>query len=252
MSLQRCAFLAFGVIALCLTPADALPAQTVVAHLIGDADGYRVEPKTISVPIGGSVTFIVTSGGPHNIVFEDTLGSRIDSLLNARMSNTIAHLAGPMLLQAGDSYTISFAELPAGEYGFHCMPHAALNESGTIVVGGTHEASTPTPAATIVSPSAASRNEEAAILKNFLRDLVTHEEIFFADSSRYTGDANILRRASALKIPDGVRLTLTAPSATSWQAIVNSRSTACAVGISTPNPFGSDASDGQIVCRPAP
>jgi plastocyanin len=46
----------------------------------------------------------------------------------------MSELSGPMLTGAGEVYEISFANVPAGKYNYHCTPHLAMNMRGTITV----------------------------------------------------------------------------------------------------------------------
>lgn len=218
-----------------------LSAQTVVARLINDAKGYRVEPADIQVPAGGSVQFVVVGNGPHSITFEDTLATAIAQKLTANMPNSLSQLSGPMLLNNGETYTISFAGLPPGHYGFHCGPHAAMNERGDIIV-----AAGPPPA-----QRSGNSDMAAAVTatKQFLRSLVVAEESFFADSSRYTFKFDELpetfRRSST---PPGFEsLTITMPVKGSWRAVVVSRDFLCAVGVASENPL-LKVGEGEPVC----
>ena len=50
------------------------------------------------------------------------------------MSGTMGQLIGPLLMNAGETYTVSFAGVPAGTYKYFCTPHLAMNMRGTITV----------------------------------------------------------------------------------------------------------------------
>jgi plastocyanin len=77
----------------------------------------------------------VVSGAPHNVSFDpEKLPADVRRTLAAAMANTIQPLAGPLLLNAGDSYTISFAGVRPGRYEFFCMPHVGMAMKGTVVV----------------------------------------------------------------------------------------------------------------------
>jgi plastocyanin len=116
------------------TPAPATGA-TVAVKMIGDAKGYRFEPSSITIHSGDAITFTNVVGGPHNVNFwTDSIPKGTAQQLQANMPNTSGPLAGPLLINNGDSYTISFGKLPAGTYKFYCMPHLALGMKGETVV----------------------------------------------------------------------------------------------------------------------
>jgi plastocyanin len=50
------------------------------------------------------------------------------------MSGTTAPLTGPLLTTPNQTYTVSFANVPAGAYRFYCTPHLALGMKGVIQV----------------------------------------------------------------------------------------------------------------------
>jgi plastocyanin len=50
------------------------------------------------------------------------------------MPNTTSPLTGPLLINANDTYTVSFAGTKPGAYHFYCTPHLALGMKGVITV----------------------------------------------------------------------------------------------------------------------
>ena len=50
------------------------------------------------------------------------------------MSDTIADLAGPLLVIPGEEYVIVFTDVPAGKYPYWCMPHLSMGIMGSIRV----------------------------------------------------------------------------------------------------------------------
>lgn len=127
------------------TPAPAAPAAagamapiTGTTHevkMIGDATGYKFEPAEITIKAGDGIKFTMVSGGPHNVAFDPAVvPAAAKAQLSANMPEQVGELSGKMLLTAGESYTISFAGIPAGTYDFHCTPHLAMNMKGKITV----------------------------------------------------------------------------------------------------------------------
>ena len=103
--------------------------------MIGDEKGYRFEPANLTVKTGDAVKYVFVSGGPHNVAFEGaTLPADVSKQLDANFSAKMAPLSSNMMLNAGESVTISFAGIPAGKYPFNCTPHLAMNMKGVITV----------------------------------------------------------------------------------------------------------------------
>ena len=110
-------------------------AATVTVKMIGDAKGYRFEPAQITVHAGDTIQFQSVTGGPHDVTFwADSIPAGAAQQLQANMPNTTGPLAGPLLINDGDKYTISTAKLTPGTYKFYCMPHLPMGMRGVLVV----------------------------------------------------------------------------------------------------------------------
>ena len=48
--------------------------------------------------------------------------------------NKMAELSSNMFMNAGESITISFGNIPAGAYNYNCTPHLAMGMKGVITV----------------------------------------------------------------------------------------------------------------------
>jgi plastocyanin len=127
-----------------VTPA-ATPAATGTAapitgtthevKMIGDAQGYRFEPANITVKAGDGIKFTTVSGGPHNVAFDAaTIPADVKGQLDANISEKMGELSSAMKMNAGESVTVSFANIKAGTYPFHCTPHLAMGMKGVITV----------------------------------------------------------------------------------------------------------------------
>ena len=118
--------------------AGAMAPITGTTHevkMIGDGAGYRFEPADLTIKAGDGVKFVLVSGGPHNVAFDGaTLSPEAKTQLMANMPEQAGELSGKMMLNADESYTISFAGVAAGEYPFFCTPHLAMNMKGVITV----------------------------------------------------------------------------------------------------------------------
>ena len=109
--------------------------------------------------------------------------------------------------------------------------------------------------AAIAIPKFANTKGKAYItaMKSDLRNLVTAEEAFFADSSRYAGPTDV--GAGLLKFQSTT--SVSAPAITTgtglWYATVTHTQVAapfkCGVGINTTNPVVTGASEGEPACQ---
>ena len=127
-------------------PAAGAPAAGAVApapitgkthevKMVGDEKGYRFEPADITVKQGDGIKFVMVSGGPHNVAFEETgIPAAASAQLSANIENAAAPLTSQMTVNPNEVVNISFANVPAGTYNFHCTPHLAMGMKGVITV----------------------------------------------------------------------------------------------------------------------
>ncbi len=123
------------------TPAAAPGAMAPITgtthevKMIGDAQGYRFEPVDITIKQGDGIKYVFVNGGPHNVAFDPSLLSpEAKAALLANMPEQTAELMGKMLIAEGETYTVSFGNVPVGKYEVLCTPHIAMNMKGTITV----------------------------------------------------------------------------------------------------------------------
>ena len=103
--------------------------------MIGDASGYKFEPANLTVKAGDAVKFIMVTGGPHNVAFQNVTDPAAKAQLDANMpGQKMGELNGPMIMQPNEAYVISFAKVPPGKYDYVCTPHLAMNMKGVITV----------------------------------------------------------------------------------------------------------------------
>ena len=115
--------------------AAPITGTTHEVKMLGDDKGYRFEPVDITVKQGDGIRFVMVSGGPHNVAFDPaTIPADVKPQLSANMPDQQGELSSPLYMNAGESYTISFANIKAGTYPYHCTPHLAMNMKGTITV----------------------------------------------------------------------------------------------------------------------
>ena len=114
--------------------AAPITGQTHEVKMIGDDKGYRFEPAELKIKAGDGVKWVMVSGGPHNVAFDANAVGAASSALTANMPNQMSPLSSPYLSNPNESYTVSFAGVPAGSYDYICTPHAAMNMKGKITV----------------------------------------------------------------------------------------------------------------------
>ncbi len=105
--------------------------------------------------------------------------------------------------------------------------------------------------AAIAIPKFANTKQKAYItaMKSDLRNLVTAEEAYFADSNAYTSVVANLKFQSTTQVSSPAITTGTG----AWYATVShsqvSSPASCGVGINTTNPVVAGASEGEPVCQ---
>ncbi len=105
--------------------------------------------------------------------------------------------------------------------------------------------------AAIAIPKFANTKQKAYItaMKSDLRNLVTAEEAYFADSNAYTSVVTNLKFQSTTSVSSPAITTGTG----AWYATVShsqvTTPASCGVGINTTNPVVAGASEGEPVCK---
>lgn len=120
------------------TPAATSTAAPVTGtihevKMIGDDKGYRFEPVDITIKQGDGIKWVMVSGGPHNVQFENVAADAKAQLL-ANMPNQLVELSSPMLITPNENYQMSFANVKPGKYDYVCTPHLANNMRGSVTV----------------------------------------------------------------------------------------------------------------------
>ena len=101
--------------------------------MLGDEKGYRFEPASLTIKAGDGIKWVMVSGGPHNVMFEN-VAADAKAQLSANMPNQLSDLSSPMLINANETYEMSFANVKPGTYNYVCTPHLANNMRGTVTV----------------------------------------------------------------------------------------------------------------------
>lgn len=119
-------------------PAPAAPAAAGATHDVNmqlDGTTYHYVPSELTIKVGDVVVFHNVSGGPHNVQFwADSIPAGGADALGAGMPDVMGPLAGPLVVEPNGTYSITFANTPAGEYKFYCLPHLANKMTGKVTV----------------------------------------------------------------------------------------------------------------------
>lgn len=116
--------------------AAPITGTTHEVKMVGDATGYRYEPANITVKAGDGIKFVFVSMGPHNVAFDPAvIPADVKGQLDANFgADKMAELSSKLLMNPGESITISFGNIKPGSYPYFCTPHLAMNMKGVITV----------------------------------------------------------------------------------------------------------------------
>jgi plastocyanin len=115
--------------------APAAGGTTHDVNMVLEGSSYKYVPDQLTIKSGDVVRFINVSGGPHNVSFwADSIPSGAADALKAGMPDQMAPLEGSLITEPNAVYTINFANAPAGEYKYYCLPHLALGMKAKLTV----------------------------------------------------------------------------------------------------------------------
>ena len=116
----------------------AAPAGGGTTHdvnMVLEGSSYKYVPDQLTIKSGDVVRFHNVSGGPHNVSFwADSIPSGASDALKAGMPDQMAPLEGQLITEPNGIYTVNFANAPAGDYKYYCLPHLALGMKAQITV----------------------------------------------------------------------------------------------------------------------
>ena len=115
--------------------AAPITGKTVEVKMLMDGSTYKFDPANVTIAKGDGVKFVLVSGGPHNVAFDPAgIPAGSNAQLNANISEVQADLTSAMKMAPGESITVSFANVPSGQYNYHCVPHLAMGMKGVVTV----------------------------------------------------------------------------------------------------------------------
>ena len=81
--------------------------KTWEVKMSGDATGYKFEPANLTIKQGDAIKYIMTSGGPHNIAFQNVTDAAAKAQLDANMQGAkMGELSSPMLMAPNEAYVV--------------------------------------------------------------------------------------------------------------------------------------------------
>ncbi len=115
--------------------APAAGGTTHDVNMVLEGSSYKYVPDQLTIKAGDVVRFHNVSGGPHNVSFwADSIPGGAADALKSGMPDQMAPLEGSLLTEPNGIYSVNFANAPAGEYKFYCLPHLALGMKGKLTV----------------------------------------------------------------------------------------------------------------------
>src|SRR5262249_51051629 len=106
--------------------------KTWDVRAIAAGDSYRFAPANLTIRRGDGVRWTIVSGPGHNVTFwPDSIPTGAANILQRNMAQPSGPLASPLLINAGQTYLVSFAGVPPGTYHYYCAPHLVFGMTGT-------------------------------------------------------------------------------------------------------------------------
>lgn len=119
----------------------AAPAAGGTAHdvdMVLDGSSYKYVPNKLTIKSGDIVRFHSKTGGAHNVQFyPDSIPANVPAPIKALAiapPEKGGSIASESMKTEGESFELSFAGAPTGEYKMFCAPHHALGMTGQITV----------------------------------------------------------------------------------------------------------------------
>ncbi|HXE58329.1 MAG TPA: plastocyanin/azurin family copper-binding protein, partial [Gemmatimonadales bacterium] len=115
--------------------APAAGGATHDVNMVLEGSAYKFVPAELTIKAGDVVRFHNVSGGPHNVAFwPESIPSGAQQPLDAGIADKMGPLQSNLVAEPNAVITVNFANAPAGEYKYYCLPHLALGMKGKITV----------------------------------------------------------------------------------------------------------------------
>lgn len=119
----------------------AAPAAGGTTHdvdMVLDGSAYKYVPDKLTIKAGDVVRFHSKSGGAHNVQFyPDSIPANVPGPIKSLAvapPEKGGSIASESMKTEGETYELSFAGAPTGEYKYFCAPHHALGMKAAITV----------------------------------------------------------------------------------------------------------------------
>ncbi len=108
-----------------------------VEMMLTDDGNYIYRPDELTIKVGDTVRWINVNDF-HNVAFyTDQIPAGAREFLEKSLADVqgkLGPIAGPLFTTPGQTFDISFAGAPVGQYGYFCTPHEALGMKATLTV----------------------------------------------------------------------------------------------------------------------
>ncbi len=108
-----------------------------VEMMLTDDGNYIYRPDELTIKVGDTVRWINVNDF-HNVAFyADQIPAAAREFLEKSLADVqgkLGPIAGPLFTTQGETFEISFAGAPVGQYGYFCTPHEALGMKATLTV----------------------------------------------------------------------------------------------------------------------
>ncbi|HET8622375.1 MAG TPA: plastocyanin/azurin family copper-binding protein [Gemmatimonadales bacterium] len=106
--------------------------------MVLDGSAYKYVPDKLTIKAGDVVRFHSKSGGAHNVQFyPDSIPANVPGPIKALAiapPEKGGSIASESMKTEGETFDLSFAGAPTGDYKMFCAPHHALGMKGQITV----------------------------------------------------------------------------------------------------------------------
>jgi plastocyanin len=103
-------------------------AETYTVKMGADNGMLKFDPPTLAIQQGDTVKFVNNKLPPHNIIFDDKTIPGGSKELSTKLSHD------QLMFSPGESYEVTFSDVPSGDYTYYCAPHRGAGMVGKVTV----------------------------------------------------------------------------------------------------------------------
>ncbi|WP_017325438.1 plastocyanin [Synechococcus sp. PCC 7336] len=103
--------------------AQPASAETYTVKMGADNGMLVFDPSSLTIKQGDTVKWVNNKAFPHNVVFDSKAPEAVQKHSHKQLASA-----------PGQEFVETFDDVPAGEYGYYCVPHRGAGMVGKIVV----------------------------------------------------------------------------------------------------------------------